>query len=81
MRYCMARRDTWYRDASVCTTSLLSVAGAVPGGTQCISSTLTRHSCAGLSYAAACAAGPYQFQWWALSLVGARPLEKKKGAD
>ena len=24
---------------------------------------------------------PYQFQWWALSQVGARPLEKKKGAD
>lgn len=24
---------------------------------------------------------PYQFQWWALSLVGAPPLEKKKGAD
>jgi DNA methylase/NACHT-associated inactive restriction endonuclease len=24
---------------------------------------------------------PYQFQWWALSLVGARPLQKKKGAD
>lgn len=24
---------------------------------------------------------PYQFQWWALGLVGARPLEKKKGAD
>jgi hypothetical protein len=24
---------------------------------------------------------PYQFQWWALSLVGARPVEKKKGAD
>lgn len=24
---------------------------------------------------------PYQFQWWALSLVGARPLEKKRGAD
>jgi len=23
----------------------------------------------------------YQFQWWALSLVGARPVEKKKGAD
>jgi site-specific DNA-methyltransferase (adenine-specific) len=23
----------------------------------------------------------YQFQWWALSQVGARPLEKKKGAD
>ncbi len=24
---------------------------------------------------------PYQFQWWALSLVGARPTEQKKGAD
>lgn len=24
---------------------------------------------------------PYQFQWWALSLVGARPEQKKKGAD
>ncbi len=24
---------------------------------------------------------PYQFQWWALSLVGARPYEKKKGSD
>jgi hypothetical protein len=24
---------------------------------------------------------PYQFQWWAASLVGARPLQKKKGAD
>jgi DNA modification methylase len=24
---------------------------------------------------------PYQFQWWALSLVGARPVEKRKGAD
>lgn len=24
---------------------------------------------------------PYQFQWWSLGLVGARPLEKKKGAD
>jgi hypothetical protein len=24
---------------------------------------------------------PYQFQWWALSQVGARPMEKKKGAD
>jgi hypothetical protein len=23
----------------------------------------------------------YQFQWWALSLAGARPLEKKKRAD
>lgn len=23
----------------------------------------------------------YQFQWWALSRVGARPLEEKKGAD
>jgi DNA modification methylase len=24
---------------------------------------------------------PYQFQWWALSLVHARPAEQKKGAD
>jgi hypothetical protein len=24
---------------------------------------------------------PYQFQWWVLSLVGARPAEQKKGAD
>lgn len=24
---------------------------------------------------------PYQFQWWALGLVGARPMEQKKGAD
>ena len=24
---------------------------------------------------------PYQFQWWALDLVGARPSEQKKGAD
>ena len=24
---------------------------------------------------------PYQFQWWALGLVGARPVEEKKGAD
>jgi SAM-dependent methyltransferase len=23
----------------------------------------------------------YQFQWWALGLVGARPMEQKKGAD
>src|SRR5713101_7099756 len=23
----------------------------------------------------------YQFQWWALGLVGARPTEQKKGAD
>ena len=23
----------------------------------------------------------YQFQWWALGLVGARPAEQKKGAD
>ena len=23
----------------------------------------------------------YQFQWWALGLVGARPIEEKKGAD
>jgi len=26
-------------------------------------------------------ADPYQFQWWALRLVGARPTEQKKGAD
>jgi hypothetical protein len=24
---------------------------------------------------------PYAFQWWALGLVGARPVEQKKGAD
>lgn len=24
---------------------------------------------------------PWQFQWWALGLVGARPIEQKKGAD
>jgi DNA modification methylase len=24
---------------------------------------------------------PYQFQWWALGLVGARPIQQKKGAD
>lgn len=24
---------------------------------------------------------PYQFQWWALGLLGARPMEQKKGAD
>ena len=24
---------------------------------------------------------PYQFQYWALGLVGARPVEQKKGAD
>ncbi|MGQ0722054.1 MAG: restriction endonuclease [Candidatus Eiseniibacteriota bacterium] len=24
---------------------------------------------------------PYQFQWWTLGLVGARPAEQKKGAD
>lgn len=27
------------------------------------------------------AADPYQFQWWALGLVKARPAEQKKGAD
>lgn len=27
------------------------------------------------------ASDPYQFQWWALSLVGARPAEQKKGKD
>jgi len=26
-------------------------------------------------------ADPYQFQWWALGLVGARPADQKKGAD
>lgn len=31
--------------------------------------------------AALAAADPYQFQWWALGLVGARPVEEKKGAD
>lgn len=24
---------------------------------------------------------PYQFQWWALGLLGARPVDEKKGAD
>jgi len=24
---------------------------------------------------------PYQFQWWALGLIGARPVEEQKGAD
>lgn len=27
------------------------------------------------------ASDPYQFQWWALGLVNARPAEQKKGAD
>lgn len=27
------------------------------------------------------ASDPYQFQWWSLGLVGARPTEQKKGAD
>jgi site-specific DNA-methyltransferase (adenine-specific) len=27
------------------------------------------------------ASDPYQFQWWALGLVHARPVEQKKGAD
>ena len=27
------------------------------------------------------AENPYQFQWWALGLVNARPVEQKKGAD
>jgi len=31
--------------------------------------------------AALAAQDPYQFQWWALGLVGARPTEGKKGAD
>ena len=31
--------------------------------------------------AALAAEDPYQFQWWALGLVNARPVEHKKGAD
>jgi hypothetical protein len=31
--------------------------------------------------AALAVSDPYQFQWWALGLVGARPVEGKKGAD
>ncbi|MGD1153503.1 MAG: DNA methyltransferase [Syntrophales bacterium] len=31
--------------------------------------------------AALAASDPYQFQWWALGLVGARPVEQRKGAD
>ena len=31
--------------------------------------------------AALAASDPYQFQWWALGLVGARPVEGKRGAD
>ena len=27
------------------------------------------------------ATDPWQFQWWSLGLVGARPTEQKKGAD
>jgi len=27
------------------------------------------------------ASDPYQFQWWALGLVGARPVQQKKGSD
>ena len=27
------------------------------------------------------ASDPFQFQWWALGLVGARPVEQKKGSD
>lgn len=27
------------------------------------------------------ASDPYQFQWWALGLVGARPTEQRRGAD
>lgn len=27
------------------------------------------------------ASDPFQFQWWVLGLVGARPIEEKKGAD
>ena len=31
--------------------------------------------------AALATSDPYQFQWWALGLIGARPVEQKKGAD
>jgi DNA modification methylase len=31
--------------------------------------------------AALAVSDPYQFQWWALGLVGARPVDQKKGAD
>lgn len=31
--------------------------------------------------AALAESNPYQFQWWALGLVSARPVEQKKGAD
>ncbi|MEO8635377.1 MAG: restriction endonuclease [Gemmatimonadales bacterium] len=31
--------------------------------------------------AALAASDKYQFQWWALGLVGARPVDQKKGAD
>jgi len=31
--------------------------------------------------AALAASDPYQFQWWALGLVGTRPVEGKKGVD
>ena len=31
--------------------------------------------------AALAASDPYQFQWWALGLVAARPVEQKRGAD
>jgi hypothetical protein len=31
--------------------------------------------------AALAAQDPFQFQWWALGLVGARPVEQKKGSD
>lgn len=31
--------------------------------------------------AALAVSDPYQFQWWSLGLVGARPVEEKKGAD
>src|SRR5207248_765404 len=37
-----------------------------------------------VTYEEACAlaaSDPYQFQWWALDRVGARPSEQKKGAD
>jgi len=43
---------------------------------QVIGEPTTAQDAAGLA-----ATDPYQFQWWALGLVGARPAEQKKGAD
>jgi hypothetical protein len=43
---------------------------------QVIGEPVDQHGAASLA-----ASDPYQFQWWALGLVGARPAEQKKGAD